>query len=328
MDNLPFGKWDFDALANQFEVEDLLEWGFDEKDLKIETEVEEDDVPDVQEEAVAKLGEIYQLGEHRLMCGDSTKIEDVEKLMDGQKAELLFTSPPYSDMREYGGGKDLSIGNLIQFIPTFKQFCEYQVINLGIKRENHEIVEYWNDYIKIAKGCGYKLMSWNVWNRESATSIGLQTAFFPIFHEWIFVFGEQEKELNRTEPKSDASYERQKYKKPGTRRKRDGSLNISTRGDMSYDFVKIGTVTTLKAANTIGKSDHPAMFPVQLPAEYIEAMTDENDIVIDCFGGSGSTLIACEQLNRKAYLMELDPKYVDVIIKRWENFTGNKAKKL
>jgi hypothetical protein len=95
-DNMPFGEWNFDELANQFEVDDLLEWGFDEKDLKIEMPVEEDDVPDVPEEAKSKLGEIYQLGNHRLMCGDATNIEDVEKLMDGQKADLVVTDPPYN----------------------------------------------------------------------------------------------------------------------------------------------------------------------------------------------------------------------------------------
>ena len=90
------GEWNFDELANNFEVDDLLEWGFDEKDLKIQMPVEEDDVPEVQAEAVSKLGEIYQLGNHRLMCGDSTRIEDVEKLVDGQKADMVFTDPPYS----------------------------------------------------------------------------------------------------------------------------------------------------------------------------------------------------------------------------------------
>lgn len=285
-------------------------------------EVEEDDVPELADgEAVSKLGEVYQLGRHRLMCGDATKIEDVEKLMNGQKAELLFTSPPYADMREYNGGKELSIEHLATVIPTHRMFASYQVINLGIQRKEGEVIQYWDDYILSAKNAGLKLLSWNIWNRESATSIGLQTAFFPIFHEWIFVFGNGVKELNRTKPKSEASYERQKYEKPGTRRKADGSLGISTKGDMSYDEVKIGTVTTLKAANTIGESEHPAIFPVSLPAEYIEAMTNEGDSVIDCFGGSGSTLIACEQTNRTCYMMELDPKYCDVIRKRYENFT-------
>ena len=94
-DNMPFGEWDFDLLANNFEIGDLLEWGFDEKDLKIEAVVE-DEVPEVSDEpAISKLGEMYQLGRHRLMVGDSTKIEDVEKLMDGKKAGMVFTDPPY-----------------------------------------------------------------------------------------------------------------------------------------------------------------------------------------------------------------------------------------
>jgi len=334
-DNEASGRWQEEQLAKYLEqYKGEIDLGNYQVDLgnpvsldellsKYGPEPEEDEVPEVQEEAVSKLGEVYQLGRHRVMCGDSTKIDDVERLMDGQKAELLFTSPPYSDMREYNGDKELSIEHLAEFLPTYYSFVKYQVVNLGIQRREGEIVEYWNDYIKTAKNCGYKLLSWNVWNRDSATSIGLQTAFFPIFHEWIFVFGKEEKELNRTKPKSEASYERQKYVKPGTRRKCDGSLGISTKGDMSYNFVKMGTVTTLKAANTIGESSHPAMYPIQLPAEYINAMTDTDDCVIDCFLGSGSTLIACEQTNRTCYGMELDEKYLDVIRKRYWKFTHN-----
>jgi len=317
-DNVALGEWDTDILANKWDDLPLEDWGIDTVGWDNE-EVEEDEVPELSEEAVSKLDEVYLLGRHHLMCGDSTKKEDVEKLMDGNKAELLFTSPPYADMRDYGGGKELSIEHLATFIPTWRMFVDYQVVNLGIQRKDGEINQYWDEYIKSAKDSGLKLLSWNIWNRDNATSIGMQSAMFPIFHEWIFVFGDNPKEINRTEQLSEATKERMKYK-PGTRRQKDGSLK-RVREYSVYDKTKIGTVITMKAANTIGES-HPAMFPVQLPAEYIKVMTDENAIVVDVFGGSGSTLIACEQLDRTCYIMEIDPRYIDVIRKRYAKFIG------
>ena len=226
--------------------------------------------------------------------------------MDGEKAELLFTSPPYSDMREYNGGKDLSIDNLIDFIPTFLPFANYQVINLGIQRKDNEIVQYWDKYIQKAKDCGLKFLSWNVWNRNNASSIGNQTAIFPIWHEWLFVFGENKTELNRTKKNKTPG------SKAGTNRQASGEL-IKGHG-VTQEFGKIGTVITTGVAD--GKL-HPAMFPVELPAEYIKALTDKNDIICEPFTGSGTTLIACEQLSRHCRGMELDERYCDVIVRRW-----------
>jgi DNA modification methylase len=310
----------FDAEIIEAELGEAVcvEWGIEL--VKEEPEAEEDDfdVPEGGIETDIVLGDLFEIGEHRLLCGDSTDSDAVARLMDGQKAELLFTSPPYSDMRDYNGEKDLSVTNLIEFIPTFLPYANYQLINLGLQRKNGEVVQYWDDYIQIAKDCGLKLLSWNIWNRESATSIGMQTAFFPIFHEWLFLFGTETKEINRTNPKSEASYERQKYSKPGTRRQKDGTLKKSDKGNTSYDLVKMGTVITLKAANTIGESTHPAMFPIDLPAEYIKAMTNEGDYVCEPFTGSGTTMVASHQLKRKCYGMELDPKYCQVIIDRMQ----------
>lgn len=277
-------------------------------------EVVEDEAPEVAEEAVSELGKVYQLGRHRVMCGDSTKVKDVEKLMDGKKAELLFTSPPYSDMREYEGGKDLSVGNLIKFIPTYRPFCEYQVINLGIQRKEQEIVEYWNDYIKLAKDSGYKFLAWNVWNKTTV-SIGQQKAFIPIYHEWIFVFGNGFKEINRTEQRKTPI----RKENGTTRRQADGSVKFSSIGKQE-NLKSIDSVFTSNSELGEIRKDHPATFPVELPAKYIKAITDFEDNVIDPFLGSGSTLIACEQTNRTCYGMELDPRYTDVIRKRYAKF--------
>jgi len=328
--NKNLGRWDWDLLANNFDEAMLLEVGFTDAEMGlINTEEIErfDIVPQINEQANIILGDIYQLGEHRLMCGDSTKKEDVMKLMNGKTAELLFTSPPYADMREYEGGKDLSINNLVNFIFLFSNHAKYQVINLGIKRQNNEIIEYWQDFILKAKDCGYKFLSWNIWNRESAKTIGQQMAFFPIAHEWIFVFGKEHKNINKTINKSE--YTLRDKRRIKSKRQKNGLMEFTSVGDISNDYTEMTTVLTMQPnLGDESRHKHPATFPVSLPEEYIKAMTNFGDIVIDPFLGSGTTLIACEKTKRICFGMELEPKYMDVIIKRWEYFTNEKAVKI
>ena len=323
-------KYDFDNLALELDELDFSDFNFDfgiDTDTEEETEIVEDEAPEVDEEnePITKLGDIWQLGRHRLMCGSSTNESDVEKLMNGNSAKILFTSPPYSDMREYNGGKDLSVDNIARFIPTYRKYTEYQCVNLGIQRKDHEIVQYWDDYIDIAKDCGYKLMAWNVWDKPACISIGQQSAFFPIRHEWIFVFGTKFFEINLTWEKKEESI-REAHTRAS--RQKDGSTKFSTTGDTSQKYKQMESVLSLLPELGAIRSEHPATFPVGLPSEYIKAMTDKNDVVIEPFCGSGTTMIACEQLDRVCYGMELDPKYCDVIIKRWETLTGEKAVKL
>lgn len=275
-------------------------------------------------EPMAKRGDVYQLGEHRLMCGDSTNADDVERLMNGKYGRLLFTSPPYSDMREYEGNKDLSAKNLAQFLPIYIKYCDIECVNLGIQFKNKEVFPYWNKYIDLAHENGLKLLSWNVWNKTMAGSVRNQLEMFPLIHEWIFVFGKDAEKLNRTWEKRAGSDGRPTT----TRRQADGTLKHTSRGDTSHKYKPMESVVTLVPELGSIRAEHPATFPIHLPAEYIQALTNENDIVLEPFGGSGTTLIACEQLGRKCHIMELEPKYVDVIINRWETYTGKKAIKL
>lgn len=321
-------EWNFDKLETELahlaeQGFNMGDYGFDDFDVD-HSDIPEDDVPDVDEnvESVSKLGQLWKLGDHRLLCGDSTSSEDVAKLMAGQTAKILFTSPPYSDMREYNGDKDLSVNNLIHFISTYAPYTNYQCVNLGIQRKDNEIVPYWDAYIDEAKKAGLKLMAWNVWDKQQAGSIGQQRAFFPIRHEWIFVFGTEYFDLNCTWEKAEDSIGNSKIRKV---RQPDGSFDISSRGNTTKKYKKMESVLSVHAELGAIRSEHPATFPVQLPAEYINAMTDKGDNVIEPFCGSGSTLIACEQLGRKCFGMELDPHYCDVIIKRWETLTGGKA---
>ena len=332
-------EWDFDLLADELAELDLSDFDFD-FGIEIEeepSEVFQDEVPeiDVEEVAKTKLGDLWQLGKHRLLCGSSTEQKDVDKLLDGQHSKLLFTSPPYSDMREYNGNKDLSVENISTFIDRYKSYADIQTVNLGIQRKKQEIVQYWNEYIDVAKQCGLKLLAWNVWDKMMCGSVGQQSAMVPIRHEWIFVFGEKPAKVNLTWAKKESSI----YANGGRRKVRqaDGSMKESTKGVTNKAYKKMESVVDIpeqmslesvtKQVSECGKirSEHPATFPVFLPCEYIVAFTDKEDIVIEPFCGSGTTLIACEQLDRVCYGMELDPKYCDVIIKRWENLTGEKA---
>ena len=313
-DNVGFGEWDWDTLANEWNVEELSEWGLDipnfEIDEVLEAEDDDFDVPEGGIETDIVLGDLFEIGEHRLLCGDSTDSDSVAKLMNGEKAEILFTSPPYSDMREYNGEKDLSIDNLAEFIPTWMPFVEYQVVNLGIQRKDNDIVQYWDSYIDKARSCGYKLMAWNVWHKSSV-SVGQQSAFIPIYHEWIFVFGTKFKDINRTWEREQKATLKNKRKV----RQADGSMKESTIGKQEA-MKEMESVFSSNVELGEIRSHHPATFPIELPTEYIKAMTNEGEIVAESFTGSGSTMVASHQLNRKCYGMELDCKYAEVIVRR------------
>ena len=329
--------WDFDILTEELDGLDFdgFDFGFG---IDGEEEVVEDEPPEPPETPITQLGDVWLLGRHRLLCGSSTDKNDVARLMDGQHSKLLFTSPPYSDMRTYNGDKELSVDSIAQFLPCYEPFAALQAVNLGIQRKDGEVYPYWNVYIDTAKKAGLKLLAWNVWDKLTCGSVGQQKAMIPIRHEWIFCFGKEPVPVNPTWRKKEASiYSGGRYNKI---RQADGSFRIARRGNETGAFKKMESLLELPEQTSLesvtkqlsekGKirAEHPATFPVALPSEYIVAFTDEHDIVVEPFGGAGTTLIACEQLDRTCYIMELDAHYCDVIIKRWENFTGNKAEKM
>ena len=324
--------WNYDLLplelrALQDAQYDLTLLGFDTGELEkllsgednvSEGETDPDAIPAVPEVAASCLGEIYQLGSHRLLCGSSTDENDVARLMEGTKAKMLFTSPPYSDMRDYNGGKDLSVENLVSFIGCYLPYTDYQCVNLGLQRRDAEVVEYWNSYIEAARQAGYKMLAWNVWDKGVVGSIGLQKAMFPIRHEWVFVFGTEPFAINRTWEKKECNINAKKIRNKV--RQKDGTTRFSTVGDTSNPLKAMESVLPVMVELGSIRHEHPATFPVGLPLEYIRAMSQPSDTVIEPFAGSGSTVIACEQVNRICRAMELDPKYCDVIRRRWAEF--------
>jgi len=286
-DNVNFGEWEWDMLANEWDSVQLAEWGLDvwenEDDKEPEAGlIEDDEIPEVKESKV-KRGDIWQLGEHRLMCGDSTSSDDVEKLMKGEKADMVFTDPPYG-MRlnaDYSGminkdgvaGKKHSniLGDHFDYDPThiFKLFPNIdEVIIFGADYFSHLLPN---------RNEG----SWLVWDKRVTENFDkvIGSGF-----ELIWSKKKRKRELLRFE-----------YSSWGAR---------------------------MEGATSEGKP-HPTMKPVNMLISVLKKT--KTILIVDLFLGSGSTLIAAEKLNRKCYGMELDEKYCDVIIERWEKFTGRKA---
>lgn len=290
------GEWDMDKLANEFE-DVLEELGFDDLLPEVELDVEEDDYEEPEDlEVKVKLGEVWQLGKHRLMCGDSTKIEDVEKLMNGQKADMVFTDPPYNaDYKSRGKDKKLADGikNDAMSDSAFEDFIGDFLPNLVLASKDgssYYICCNWKDsYPRFYFACqnnGITVSSNIVWNKGSG---GMGWQDYRYQYEFI-IYG--------------FTKGHQWY---GGRTETD-----------IWDFNRDGRQTYV----------HPTQKPVSLSSRAINNSSKQGDSILDLFGGSGSTLIACEQTNRVCYMMELDEHYATVILDRWEKLTGEQGVKL
>jgi len=266
--NKNVGEWDYDSLANHFDVGELTEWGFSNDELQFYEDepeqglIDDDEIPEV-EEVVTKLGDLWLLGEHRVLCGDATKKEDVERLMDSQKADMVFTDPPY--------GMD-AVKNSGVLKDKYKNILNDDSIDTAIK--SFQLIGY--DIPSVWWGANYYANAlpnkscWLVWDKNNGESDQMDC-------------------------------------------------------ELAWTNLKGVTRQYTKASEKKNR-----VHPTQKPVELIEWCFNKikGDIVYDPFLGSGSTLIACEKTNRKCYGMELDPHYCDVIVKRWEEFTGKKAERV
>jgi DNA modification methylase len=293
--NKNLGEWDYDMLAN-FEEDMLLDTGFDSEELdkifQLEPDAKDDEIPE-NVPANAKLGDIYQLGEHRVVCGDSTKKEDVEKLMDGKMADMVFTDPPYNvDYKGMQNSKQWdSIANDEMTAQEFMDFLKDVFINyVSFMKESgaYYICHADKSHMEFRQAFESVGLCWRatiIWEKNSPA---FNFAQYKYKHEPIFYC----------------------YKK---------GQRVSWYGDR-----KQHTIWRAKKE----RGEHPTIKPVELINNAIINSSKREDIVLDLFLGSGSTLIACEKTSRICYGMELEPKYIDVIIKRWEDYTGNEAIKL
>ena len=318
-------EWDKDILQAEIEAIyntfDDIETIADELNISqqeldaIKPEIEtvgDDDIPE-EVTPITKSGDIWELGRHRVLCGDSTKEDDVNRLMDGRNAVFLFTSPPYSDMREYNNNKNLEVNKIVLFIDTLSKYVNFMAVNLGIQRKNNKINPYWDEYIKQAEKNGLYLTSWNVWSKKQmGGSIANMAAMFPIEHEWIFIFGGNKDKINNTKKNKTAGYH------TGiSNRQKDGTTK-KTIPKKVKEYGRMGTV--IEMCYEVGNIKHPAAFPVSLAEEYIKACSNAKENICEPFCGSGSTLIACEKTNRICYGIEIDPHYCDVIRDRYIDF--------
>lgn len=307
-DNIEYGVWNFDLLANEWDSNLLVDWGmnlpveFGDVDDITEGLTDENEVPEILPNPKSKIGDVWICGNHRVMCGDSTSIDAVERLMDGQKADMVFTDPPYG--MSYGGGRaagehaldkktggvkikahgmimndDLQGDDLLQLVKD--------ALGSAIAFSKEGAAAYtcftWRTYAEFQNAlleAGLAVKNCIVWDKKS---IGLGNSHYRPQHEFIFYSGGQ------------------------------------WYGDKSESDV------WYMSRGATGQYVHPTQKPVELIERALENSSKKGDVVIDVFGGSDSTLIACEKTNRQARLMELDPKYCDVIVKRWQDFTGKDA---
>ncbi len=286
--------WDFELLSVELEGLKELDFdisltGFDADELsdifgEEEPEAVEDDYEvELPEEPKTKLGDIYQLGRHRLMCGDSTDKATVEKLMNGVKADMVFTDPPYgisvvkNDMvgADFGIAKKGKYSKIISDETTDTAEAAFNVMQDISDRQIIWGGNYFTQFLPFSDG-------WIVWNKRGDTEIRNTFADGELawcsFHTPVRIYSQLWNGMIR-----EGEHE---------------------------------------------KRVHPTQKPIKTLSAILGDFTEQDDLIADLFGGSGSTLIACEQLNRTCYMMELDPKYCDVIIDRWETLTGEKAVKL
>ena len=321
--NLAWDPSEIEAVSSEIEGFDPSDYGFDPSQLEVagmgdettpatQTEVKEDDFdPDAHYETKVKRGEVWQLGEHRLMCGDSTSAEDVARLMNGERADIAFTSPPYNmavtQMSDKCPNRAMHNGQAYNSYDDNKSDADYTkllegalkncldhaddvMFNIGIlKASKIGIISMMSDYRD-------KFCDIIVWNKSQSMPLGLPSHAGCVSHrcELIFCFNQ------------------------------DGSRAFS-HPQWSHG-AQINRIDTENASSNEFAKVHAATFPVALPAKVIESYTEKS--VLDVFGGTGTTMIAAEQLGRKCYMMELDPHYCTVIIARWEKLTGQKAVKL
>lgn len=390
--------WDFDLLKQDicelnfdgFEID----WGIPEEESE-EIEVTEDEFDidaAVPEEPTAQRGDIYQLGNHRLMCGDSTSLDDVQKLMNGNKADMVFTDPPYGMKKENDGvaNDNLNYDDLLEFnkkwIPlTFEMlknngswYCwgiEEPLMDIYssiLKPKMRDRLIDFRNLIIWDKGSGQGQMSNMIKcyvradelclfvTKGMATMSSGQFDTAEFFYEGFapirnYLVSELEKSgitkkqvienlnstashyfsLSQWQLPTEENYKKLQeltnynfFRKEYSEIRKEYSETLAffdNTHDNMNNVWRFQTTTGLERQEAGG---HATPKPIALCSRAIKSSSRENEIVLDVFGGSGSTLIACEQLNRNAYLMELEPKWVDVIIKRWENLTGKKAIKI
>ena len=302
--------WDEELLRLEFEelrggAIDLELTGFSLDEINdilgqddLSTDVEEQELPEPSVDPVTKLGDLWILGNHRLLCGNSTNKNDVDRLMCGNKADLLFTDPPYGVSYERKTKEVLKSKNYTKIKNDDLSLNEFQAFLSDVFK---------NSVTYLKETASYYVFSCQGGDQEMMMMMAMRESGMPCRHQIIWVKDAPVFSMGRLD--YDYKHEPILYGWIKTH-------NFQRKGSQDKSVWEFG-----RTENKL----HPTMKPVDLVANAILNSTKRSDLVLDLFGGSGSTLIASEKTDRKAFLMELDPIYCDVIIKRWQDYTGQKA---
>jgi DNA modification methylase len=283
-DNVGFGEWDWEMIANEWDSEQLEEWGLDIPDFEVKEELsaEEDDFDEAPpENPITVLGDIYEIGEHRLLCGDSTQTDTFEKLMQGELADMVVTDPPYNVAYEGKTKDSLTIQNDSMGNDEFYKFL-------------YDFFTACNSYLKNGG-------TWYVWQPDKFINIFVSSFVetgnkFSCLNIWV---------------KNVLVMGRGDYHS-----KHETCIYGWKEGEAHKWYSDRKQTTVIEWDKPQRNAEHPTMKPIGLFAYQIQNSSKQGDIVIDAFGGSGTTMVGCEQIKRKARIIELDPKYCDVIVRR------------
>ena len=312
-DNVGFGEHDWEMLANEWDLEQLEDWGLDVPSFETDEvlEAKEDDFDATPpEEAITVLGDLYEIGEHRLLCGDSTDSEQVAKLMNGEKADMVFTDPPYNV--NYVGGSGLTIENDNLSNEDFYNFLYNFFVTTNINLKSGGVYYVWHtdneriNFTKAFEDADNKFSECLIWVKNSLVLGHLD---YHKKHETC-LYGWK---------KGDAHY----FTKERTHTTViEDKLDIKklTKEQMKKMLTEMlsekNKTTVIHCDKPQTNGEHPTMKPILLIAPLLQNSSLKDELVYDGFLGSGSTMVASHQLKRKCYGMELDPKYCDVIVKR------------
>lgn len=328
-DNSSYGEWDLDALANDFNLDELNAAAIDLPTIdepKDDQEAQEDNYnvqANTPEEPRSRLGDMFLLGTHRLICGDSTDWKYVEKLLDGKQVDCLITDPPYNVNYEGSNGKKIENDHMAD--AAFLDFltAAFKVGNDALKPGGafyiwHADSEGFN-FRAACKAVDWKVRETLIWNKNSLV-LGRQDYQWkhePCLYGWKEGAGHYF--INRRDLTTVIED------------LHSLDLDAMSKADLKDLLKKMldpeAIPTTIINENKpLRNEEHPTMKPLKLIGRQIRNSTRPGEIVLDLFGGSGSTMMAAEQLGRTCFMVEFDPKYVDVIVKRWEELTGKQAR--
>lgn len=310
---------DYDLGLTGFDAGELDSFFDTKEQTSGDTEAEVDQADELRKKYNVVSGQLWQLGDHRLLCGDSTNAEDVKRVMQGETADLCFTSPPYGQQRDYrDGGKVSDWDVLMQGVFGNLPMSEagQVLVNLGLIHRDNEWQPYWENWIQWMRSEGWRRFGWYVWDQGPGMPGDWNGRFAQAF-EFIFHFNKKSIRPEKTKEKLPKSIE---INHGGGHRKRDGKVSERSNPEASLQTHKISdsVIRVMRHKASGVECEHPAVFPVDLPSEFMAAWPGT---VYEPFSGSGTTIIAGENLGRQVRAIEISPAYVAVALERFKQHT-------